>query len=196
MIIEDKPEWWGIINDKFALSPNGTRILIREDEFRTGLECTTCDGKGHTNEKCPLCKGTKFESSIDPETGENTVFMCRACAVGEKGGRQSYGFKLCPSCNGRTATIIIPETSERRPTSGVIIAIGKEVNEFSIGDHVLYSNYVGQKFDFEDVVLRTMHQSDVYCRIKNMQDKHKKLKKTMEEKPHQDLIDAGINTEV
>lgn len=189
MIIEDDPKNWGIINENLALGPNGTRILIKEDEFKTGLECKTCEGKGHTEEICKVCAGTKFESAENAD-GVIEHFMCRACSVGQRGARKCYGFKLCPSCNGRTATIIIPEEAERRPTSGIIIAIGSKVTEFDVDDHVLYSNYVGQAFPFEGFALRVMHENDVYCKIKAL--KKEGLQKTIQETVDKDLENAGL----
>lgn len=189
MITEDKPEWWGIINENLALGPNGTRILIKEDEFKTGLECKTCNGKGHLGEICKVCSGTKFEAGENSD-GVLEHFMCRACSVGQKGARKSYGFKLCTACRGKTALIIVPDDAERRPTSGIVIAIGPKVVDFNIDDHVLYSNYVGQAFPFEGFALRVMHENDVYCKIKAL--KKEGLQKTITETVDKDLENAGL----
>lgn len=189
MLKQDDPKNWGIVNEDLALGPNGSRVLLKEDEFKTGLECKTCEGSGHSDETCPVCNGTKFEQAENAD-GIIEAFMCRACSVGQRGARKCYGYKLCKDCQGKTALIIIPEEAERRPTSGIVIAVGNKCEHFNVGDHLLYSNYVGQAFNFEGVSLRIMHEADVYCKIKQL--KEKGLRKTIQEKPDKDLENAGL----
>ncbi len=39
--------------------------------------------------------------------------------------------------------IAIPDKSKRRPTTGVIVAIGKGVEDCVVGEHVLYAQFSG-----------------------------------------------------
>lgn len=163
----DQPENWAIFSEELALGPQGSRILIEEDKFKTGLECKTCDGAGHLGELCATCHGSKIENYTDHDTGEERQQMCRFCAIGERGGRLALGFKLCPSCGGKQSSIIVPPSAERRPTTGKIVAVGPDVKLFKVGERVLYTNYTGQDFQIKDSPkLRIMVETDVYCKIK------------------------------
>lgn len=54
-----------VINDKLGLEALGDNIIVLEDQFRTGYECTKCDGSGHGEEQCPRCQGSLIESIDD-----------------------------------------------------------------------------------------------------------------------------------
>lgn len=61
-----------VIDDTIALEALDDFLVVQEDKFRTGYECKSCDGLGHTTEPCTKCKGSKTQIITD----------------------------LCPSCNG------------------------------------------------------------------------------------------------
>ena len=139
-----------------ALVAWGDRLIIEEDKFKSGFECKTCDGDGHTDEVCPVCQGSKIELF------DNVPTRCRACTVGTRDGRESYGYKLCPDCKGKGGLIITPETSQLRPSTGVIRSTGPDVKFAKVGDHVLYSNMAGHAIHFKQkVVIRTMREHEV-----------------------------------
>jgi co-chaperonin GroES (HSP10) len=109
----------------------GDRVLIQEDEFKSGYECEGCGGSGRSlriaGARCGTCEGTGVI----------------------KGG------------------IIAPETSQRRPTTGVVISLGEECKTLKVGQSVLYSNFSGYVIDLaragKPVVLRILHESEVLC---------------------------------
>ena len=177
---------WAIIADKMGLRPIADRILIAVDKFKTGYECKTCDGVGHTDEVCPLCKGTKMEK-VEKEDADY-IGPCRACTVGTSDGRKSHGYKLCPSCNGRESLLIIPEQNQRRPTTGTVLAIGSDVTEFTVGTKVLMNNYTGSPFEIEGAQLIVCRQHDVLCEARMM-----KGGQTIEEQRYNDLERLGVN---
>jgi len=179
---------WAIINSgksiPLALRPIGNRILIREDEFKSRYDCKTCKGKGHTEEVCPQCLGQKIIISRLDRSEDN----CPSCTV--QGERTiSYGRKICPDCGGKGGSIIIPDESKRPPTTGTIIAIGRDVTEYNVGDRVLYSNYTGSKFEMEGVTIRFCAEHDVYCEVKGLSET------ASEENPNTELAKFGIATE-
>lgn len=181
---------WGLVakdsDNPLALRTTGTKVLIRDDKFKTGYECKTCSGKGHTDEPCLNCKGTALEEQ-DKGDGEKVLYPCRACSVGASGARKSYGFKLCPSCNGRQATIIIPDENQRRPTTGTIISCGQLVRYYKIGDHVLFNNYTGSPFEIEGESLRVCKEDDVLSEVKFL-----KQEKGIEERKYKELEETGV----
>lgn len=63
-------------------------------------------------------------------------------------------------------TIIIPDSVRegKRPDQGIVYAIGPNVKDVTIGDHVLFSPYSGSKITIVDVgVLHVMPESSIEC---------------------------------
>lgn len=123
----------------------GDRVLIEEDPFRSGYECTTCEGKCRV--KCPSCHGTQAK-----ENGKK----CSECEEGRI---------LCPSCGGKGGIIVTPDIAQRRPTSGTVVSAGRKCKWLSPGDSVLYSNFAGYVVDLnragEPVTLRILHETEI-----------------------------------
>ena len=129
------------------------RVIVEEDVFRSGYECGTCMGSGKLC--CGSCQGTG-KSRVNPEA------RCGECK-----GERSVS---CSECNGKGGILVIPEVSERRPTSGKIVSIGPGCTEYSLGDSVLYSNFAGHALDLErltgeKVVIRILHEKELMCRV-------------------------------
>lgn len=156
-----KPENWGIFGESGAMRPVQDRLLIQEDEWKSKFDCSACGGKGHTDEVCPRCLGKKYIfSKIDKEQ-EN----CPECSItGER--NITYGKVICSVCHGKQGSIITPDDSKLRPTTGIVMAIGSEVTEFKVGAHVLYHNYTGTAFEMYKLNLRIMREHDVLCELR------------------------------
>lgn len=135
----------------------GDRLIIQEDEFKTGYECVTCGGNGsHT---CGVCKGT----------GHRGIKKCSDC--------EGKGTLICDNCKGKGGLIIAPEVSQRRPTSGTIVSAGPGKTEMGklipmqlkVGQSVLYSNFAGYVIDLnragKNITLRILHESEILCRL-------------------------------
>ena len=61
-------------------------------------------------------------------------------------------------------SIIIPDSvrEDKRPDQGVVYAIGPNVKDVTVGDHVLFSPYSGSKVTIVDIgVLHVMPESEV-----------------------------------
>lgn len=133
-----------------TFSAKGDRIIIREDEFKTGYECTRCGGA--TAVSCDACTGT----GLSPTTKHA---RCSTCAGTKK--------VICPQCEGKGGLLIAPETSQRRPTTGVIVSVGPTCKDSHVGDGVMYSNFAGYVVDLADagspVTLRILHETEVLC---------------------------------
>lgn len=123
----------------------GDRLLIQEDEFRSGYECQTCGGPGKVD--CSNCDGA----------GHNGPKKCSHC--------NGDGKVICSACEGKGGLLIAPETSQRRPTSGKIVSAGPECKYLKVGDSVLYSNFAGYTIDLDragaKVVLRILHETEI-----------------------------------
>lgn len=161
------PTQWAIIKDTEALRAIGHRILVLEDEFKSGYECKDCGGSGHTDTKCPHCKG----SGLWKNKEDNGA--CPDCEVGTSDGRKSLGYMICPTCRGTSGSIIVPDTAKRRPCTGLVLSKGSEVTEFEVGTRVMYTNYTGTDFEvLGGIKLRIMLDHDVMA-------EYKKLKKVV-----------------
>src|SRR4029077_11404577 len=112
------------------------RLLVIEDEFRSGYECTTCLGKMKV--PCAKC-GARGYAVCDNCRGSGQSMLapgarCTLCTgVGKLLCDVCAGNKVvtCAACEGRGVAeggIVIPEASERRPTTGVVVSTGWKVN--------------------------------------------------------------------
>lgn len=140
------------VSDSLSFESLGDRVLIKEDDFRSGYECERCLGKGEFT--CPECNGLGFSGIVNGA-------HCKECS-----GRCKVS---CPECGGKGGLLAVPETMQRRPTTGTIVSAGEDVKQLKVGESVLYSNFAGYVVDLErsgvKVVLRILHESEVFCRI-------------------------------
>lgn len=118
-------------SNKFCVGPLkfeafGDRVLVKQDDFKTGYECETCHGTGRS----PINKEWR-----------------------------------CKDCDGHGALLIIPEVSERRPTTGVIVSIGPDVQHLKIGQGVMFSSFAGHKIDLNDagipIIMIVLHEPEI-----------------------------------
>lgn len=127
----------------------GDRLIILEDQFKSGYECPKCDGHG--------------------------VYGCNSCNQGVKpNGKkcsdcEGKGHVTCTECGGKGGLLIAPETAQRRPTTGRIVSVGDRCKELKLGDSVLYSNFSGYIVDLvragQPIVLRILHETEVLTRM-------------------------------
>src|SRR6267142_5973894 len=93
------------------------RIIVLQDDFRSGLECKRCLGRDVRKEisviSCENCNGTG--KSVIVKDGK-----CSMCS--------GDGVIPCPECKGKGGTLILPENAERRPTTGTIVSAGERCN--------------------------------------------------------------------
>lgn len=133
------------------------RILVIEDSFRSGYECARCNAKGQV--VCDGCNGT----------GHSVVRVDARCSKCNGGGTMT-----CPECHGKGVLLVIPEQSERRPTTGRIVSVGPKVRELRRDQSVLYADYVGHLMDLSyenetgakiDCCLRVLRESEILAKI-------------------------------
>ena len=132
------------------------RILVLEDEFRSGYEC-------------PDCKGAETMECVECDNGHsrlNAQIKCRAC-----NGSQRIP---CPTCKGAGASIVIPDAAKRRPTTGTIVSRGSECQTLQLGDKVMYPSFCGEVLDLNgldkngkeiQVVVRLLRENEILCRV-------------------------------
>lgn len=163
--IEDQPKLGPLVelsnvfsigNLKFeALSD---RLIILEDEFKTGYECSGCSGSG--NIPCTACS----------TTGQRGVKKCSDC--------DGKGHLRCTTCGGKGGLLIAPQITERRPTTGKVVSAGPGKTtdqgtlipmQIKLGESVMYSNFAGYVVDLEragqPICLRILHESEILCRM-------------------------------
>lgn len=144
------PAWYKAGPVEFAAF--GDRLLIIEDQFRSGYECKACDGAGET--ACDQCGGAgKYKR------GERT-FKCSQCTNGKV---------KCAECGGKGGVLVVPDVSQRRPSTGRVVSIGEKVKNFEVGHDVLYSNFAGHAMDLDragmKIVIRILHESEILARV-------------------------------
>lgn len=145
---------WGIIANKHAVKPGTGRVLFLQDHENTKYDCVTCGGSGHTNKQCKYCKGTGFHK------GKEINGLCNECVIKGEVDR-AYGYVICPTCQGKKGTIVLPDAAKQKPLSGTIIAVGNGVTEWDVGMKILITQYVGTEFVLEKENLRIIPEKDV-----------------------------------
>jgi chaperonin GroES len=147
--------------DNLKFGAMGDRVLIEEDEFKSGYECTVCDGAGKV--PCESCKGAGSyrRGAVD--------IKCSQCAGGAV---------TCPECKGKGGLLVAPETAQRRPTTGTVKSVGPGTKDhlmtLKVGDRVMYSNFAGYVTDFarlgKSVTMRILHETEILCQIEGHLD--------------------------
>lgn len=92
---------------------------------------------------------------------------CSKCIAKDKRGN-SYitGFEQCKICKGLGSSIIVPEDTMRRPTSGIVKSLGPLCKFLHAGDRVVFSNMMGHAINYtHKVVLRTMREDEIMMRL-------------------------------
>jgi co-chaperonin GroES (HSP10) len=142
-----------------AFQAYADRLIVLQDDYRSGYECVVCDGEGTIS--CTDCQGDGHRIKMLPDKEVPTAelrpvqFKCTPC-----GGA---GVITCPECNGKGGIIVVPENAERRPTTGTIVSVGWMVNAdhwfvkmkswltgaqyFRRGDKVIYPSFSGHAFN-------------------------------------------------
>lgn len=147
-----KPLWYSV--GAFKIAGYGDRLIIIEDKFKSGYECRACNGTGKV--QCPDCDG-------DGRNRVNPELWCKSC-------KGTPGQATCSECDGKGGLLVIPEQSQRRPTTGRIVSTGGKVKDFEVGDDVLYSNFAGHASDFPleqgMVCVRILHESEILAQVK------------------------------
>lgn len=81
-----------------------------------------------TGYECKVCKGKR---KIEVKQGRETTLVD------------------CAACQGRGASLVLPESSKNLPTTGIIVSMGKVAREklaeedVHIGDRILFGPYAG-----------------------------------------------------
>lgn len=59
--------------------------------------------------------------------------------------------------------IVLPEGSQERASRGTVVAVGCDVTEFSEGDVVIYSHFLGNEFTLEGDKFMSFKDEDLHC---------------------------------
>jgi co-chaperonin GroES (HSP10) len=145
-----EPTWFEVGPVKF--SSVSDRIIIEEDEFKSGYECQKCAGRGEIS--CDNCLGAG-RYLMDAE-GKGTERKCSLC--------NGTGKVRCPDCDGKGGTIVLPEVSMRRPTTGRVVSAGEKCKRIKVGMDVLYTSFAGHMIELQNAtVLRILREDEVLC---------------------------------
>jgi hypothetical protein len=139
------------------------RVLVIEDDFRSGYECETCKQTGKI--RCDNCNGEGSRTS-ELGSGGKIKIKCSHCS--------GTGQTTCSDCNGKGELLVIPEVAKRRPTTGQIVSLGSEVKGYKLGEYVCYPNFCGEVWDLSGIdhegvertiVVRVMKEREILCKI-------------------------------
>jgi co-chaperonin GroES (HSP10) len=193
---------YAVVNEDLAMEASMDYIIVLEDEYKSGRDCSACDGKGHLNIECSEChgRGTYRGKPFDIEPG-----YCTTCTVGQGPLRKTLKFMPCHICNGTgTSSIVIPDDAQVRPTTGVVQSLGplcgyirtggewvKIPTECQLknGDRVLYHQHTGKIFELGaqgKVKIRYIKEGEILGRL------HGVVKRTPTQGEFGELKEVGI----
>lgn len=138
------------------------RVWVLQDTMETEYSCRLCKGRGYfEDENCEVCGGESKRDGGD----------CPACKVLGMGFRDKWscGRRSCHSCRGSgwRAGIVIPETAQSIPVSGVIVSVGPNTSVVKLGDRILHSSYAGHRIQAPGgKVLTVMRESEILSLIR------------------------------
>lgn len=62
--------------------------------------------------------------------------------------------------------IIIPDKAKGRPTTAIVIAVGRLIQDVSVGEHILYAQYSGTGVNLRNQpALRIIVEDEILCKI-------------------------------
>ena len=110
------------------MEATGSKLIVVQDEFRFGTECTACGAKdirmiSQTEQRSVVeCKDCGGSGKVGKVGNELLKVRCQSC--------EGRGWKVCPECKGTGAEdglIAHPQDRERRPTTGTVVSVGDQI---------------------------------------------------------------------
>ena len=178
----------------------GAKILVSIDVFKSGYECRECRGKGKIKLMC-FCEkndhpGLKYSEdelkTIDSTLGEDIALARKSMICPDCNGeyQEQRGEINCAACKGIGHTIIIPQTSQNLPTSGVVVSLGSDIMEdddglnyiqdtfgvkrylgFKVGDRILFGPYAGNMIPTKaGLMFKIIDAVQAWCKIEGGED--------------------------
>jgi co-chaperonin GroES (HSP10) len=158
----DLPENWVPMGKGVKGRPKRDDVVILQDRYRDELQCRKCSGKGHSQVECRTCDGSGLETT---KMGKVACPDCRSSDFDSPALPKSKGYLPCGVCRGTgqatagVTGLVSPTESKEQPSTGVIMAVGRLVTEYSIGTRVLFSKFAGIPYECDGRVWRVMKQT-------------------------------------
>lgn len=131
---DGEPNIIGLIELGIGLEAIGDNILVLIDSYRSGYECTVCKGTGklHRTSRC-ICDPDVPDSELNNSRGSRNRFgaECETCH-GSYLEMRIDDVVTCHKCEGKGATLVIPQSAQSLPTTGIILSKGPEVTRAGI----------------------------------------------------------------
>lgn len=191
-----------VINEELALEAFWDRVVVEEDPFRSGMECSACNGAGHRGLECPECHGN---GAFRGKPTEMNDWTCSTCTVGEGPLKKTLKHAPCPVCEGQgTSSIIIPDDAQTKPTTGIVKSVGQlcgyiklegsyirlpEEARIKIDDRVVYHSHTGNYYELgkdNKTKIRVLKESEILCRL------HSAKTKSFEEGSYPEVKEVGV----
>lgn len=146
--------------------PLGDYVVVLQDRYRDELQCRKCAGRGYGTVECRGCGGTGLVQGL--VSGEFRPVECADCRSSDFDSPalpKSTGKLPCSECRGtgqasaRVTGLVTSTENAKEPSTGVIVAVGKTVTEFMLGERILYSQFTGITYECEGRLWRVIKQS-------------------------------------
>lgn len=170
---DGEPNIIGLVELGVGLEAVGDNILVLIDSYRSGYECTVCKGTGklHRVSRC-VCDPEIEDSRLDFPRGSRNRFgaECETCH-GSYLEMRVDDVVTCGKCDGKGATLVIPENAKSLPTTGIILSIGPEVTRkgIELNKRVVCTPHSGVFLPMKgNIPVKCYRQHEPLCRMYNI----------------------------
>ena len=145
----------------------GNKVVAINKDFNVGAATLTEEDKKALPPHFVAMMERKAKEQKEEKIVSGGLEPCQKCLCLDKQGRPYItGFVQCEICKGRGASMVVPEDSMRRPTSGLVKSLGPLCKFLQAGDRVVYSNQMGHCINYKhNVVFRTMREDEIMMRL-------------------------------
>ncbi len=172
----------------------GDKIVVLLDSYRSGYECTKCKGIGKLRQfsRCKCDPVDWYEETHLPR-GERNRFgeLCELCG-GDYMSKRLDLVVECPQCKGKGATLIIPQSAQSLPTTGVVVSVGPLATKIKKHCRIVASPYAGTYIPMKgNIPVKIYHQHEPLAYIYNINPEHIKLEEMIDK--NKQLIDLPVS---
>lgn len=161
----------------------GDKIVVLMDSFRSGYECVTCKGTGKVKQiKRCICDPEDWSEEKNLPRGQKNRFgePCEKCGGDFMSKRQDLVIS-CPTCKGKGATLIIPDSAKSLPTTGVVISCGPDVTRIRKHTRIIATPHSGIYIPMKgNVPVKIYHQHEPLAYIYNINPEHIKTEEMID----------------
>lgn len=172
----------GLDELELGLEAVGDNVLVLIDSYKSGYECGQCGGSGKLRRifRC-ICDPEVPDEKLSEVRGEGVLrgtrnkfgAVCETCG-GDYQSKRIDELVECPKCGGKGGLLIIPDSAQSLPTTGIILSVGPDVTRggIKINRRIVATPHSGILLPMKgNIPIKVYRQHEPLCVLYTM-DKH------------------------